>query len=183
MTVSKAGFEVTVDEVKSLCATAWIPTNIFTTFSYPDDADAECFEISLDALLQCLNIFGNAGAGAAPGGGAGRGRKRWAGDAEDGADKDAAADEDWRVRGRDKRTGMRLTWGGPGFPLSILLWVAISCEGPNPRPQARRRKGPSDKLRAVHPRARGPAQPGVRRRQPRRIPHHEGRWLHVVTCR
>lgn len=119
MTVSKAGLEVTVEEVKSLCATAWIPTNIFDSFTFTAD-DASCFEISLDALLQCLNIFGNAGAGAGPLPGAGKGKKsrRWAGEGEAGEDEST----EWRARGRsERRTGMRMTWAGEGHPLTIIL--------------------------------------------------------------
>lgn len=118
MTVSKAGFEVTVEEVKSLCATAWIPVNIFDTFTYTAD-DASCFEISLDALLQCLNIFGNASAGAGALPGAGKKARRWAGEGE-GGDEETS---EWRTsRGRgEKRTGMRMTWSGPGYPLNIIL--------------------------------------------------------------
>ncbi|KAK1925153.1 Rad1/Rec1/Rad17 [Papiliotrema laurentii] len=70
MTISEAGFEVTVEEIKTLCAIAWIPTNLFSSFTFNKPADEEppaCFEISLDGLLQCLNIFGNATtAGAGP---------------------------------------------------------------------------------------------------------------------
>lgn len=119
MTVSKAGFEVTVEEVKSLCATAWIPTNIFSSYTYADDAEPECFEISLDALLQCLNIFGSAGGGSGatarlPSVGK---KRRWAGEGEDQEEED-----EWRFQSkREKRTGMRLTWSGPGSPLSVLL--------------------------------------------------------------
>lgn len=113
MTVSKAGFEFIVEDA-SITASAWVPTNLFSTFEYPDDAEAEAFEISLDALLQCLNIFGNAGGGAAPIG-PGR-RRRWAGEGEPGEDE-------WTPRGKEKRTGMRITWLGVGYPLSVLLWV------------------------------------------------------------
>ncbi|BEI81564.1 hypothetical protein CcaverHIS002_0207240 [Cutaneotrichosporon cavernicola] len=111
MTVSQAGFEVTVEEIKSLCATAWIPTNVFDSFSWT--GEPACFEISLDAMLQCLNIFGNAGAG----GGAlpfvGRKKKRWAGEGEE--------DETEWGASKGRSTGMRMTWSGPGYPLSIIL--------------------------------------------------------------
>lgn len=121
MTVSKAGFEVTVEEVKSLCATAWIPTNIFDSFVFTAE-EASCFEISLDALLQCLNIFGNAGAGAGPIPSTGKGKKsrRWAGEGEGGADEEST---EWRTtrNNRERRTGMRMTWAGEGHPLSIIL--------------------------------------------------------------
>ncbi|TXT13614.1 hypothetical protein VHUM_00981 [Vanrija humicola] len=118
MTISGAGFEVTVEEARSMCATAWVPANLFTDFTFTDE-DPACFEISLDALLQCLNIFGNAGGGAGvvPAIGSGK-KRRWAGEGEERDDDDGA----WRgAKGRERRTGMRLTWLGTGFPLSILL--------------------------------------------------------------
>ncbi|ORY30003.1 Rad1/Rec1/Rad17 [Naematelia encephala] len=125
MTVSDAGFEVTVEEVKTLFAIAWIPTNLFQTFEYTPLPSGEpaCFEISLDALLQCLNIFGNASTSATVGPvlpAATRNRRRWAGEGEGGeGDLDDAAE--WRPRGKERRTGMRMSWMGPGSPLSMLL--------------------------------------------------------------
>ena len=109
-------------------AIAWIPVNLFQTFEFHELPSGEpaCFEISLDALLQCLNIFGNAGPSSAVGGGnimpaGGRGKRRWAG--EDGNDTGGGEEAgDWRPRGgKDKRTGMRMTWSGLGHPLSMLL--------------------------------------------------------------
>lgn len=111
MTVSEAGFEVTVEEVKSLCATAWIPTNVFGVFTW--SGEPACFEISLDAMLQCLNIFGNAGAGGGALPAAGRKKQRWAGE----GDED---ETEWRTA-KGRSTGMRMTWAGPGYPLSMIL--------------------------------------------------------------
>lgn len=145
--ISKAGFEISVEEVRTLCgkslllpslprtlnvsATAWIPTTLFDSFTYcpPPSQNASgeeepseepsCFEISLDALLQCLNIFGNA----APGGGSTssiRIKRRMAGE----VDRDADDPDDSRVSSGGKgkgRTGMRMTWNGPGHDLDVLL--------------------------------------------------------------
>lgn len=113
MTVSAAGFEVTVEEVKSLCATAWIPSNLFSVFEYTpaDEDEVDVFELSLDALLQCLNIFGNAG-GTSGGGG----KRRWAGDALPGEDDEPPPRFD-----RGKNTFMRLTWAGRGSTLDVML--------------------------------------------------------------
>lgn len=115
MTVSPAGFEVTVEEVKSLCATAWIPSNLFTVFEYTpeDDDEPDCFELSLDAFLQCLNIFGNAGGTSGPS----LGRRRWAGDGLPGEDDEPLP----RGTDRGKNTFMRLTWAGRGSTLDVLL--------------------------------------------------------------
>jgi cell cycle checkpoint protein len=145
--ISKAGFEISVEEVRTLCgksptpthipflpdkvATAWIPTTLFDSFTYhpPPSQDASgeetpseepsCFEISLDALLQCLDIFGNA----APGGGSTssiRIKRRMAGE----VDRDPDDPDDSRVTSGGKgrgRTGMRMTWNGPGHDLDVLL--------------------------------------------------------------
>lgn len=114
MTVSAAGFEVTVEEVKSLCATAWIPSNLFTVFEYnpEEEDDVDVFELSLDALLQCLNIFGNAG-----GTSGSVGKRRWAGDAVSGEDDDVP----FRGIDRGRNTFMRLTWAGRGSTLDVML--------------------------------------------------------------
>ena len=142
MTISEAGFEVTVEEIRTLCgedledsilltstkilsydvAIAWIPTNLFTTFEFHKSASSEpaCFEISLDALLQCLNIFGNA----APSSGGNilppmaRSKRRWAGEDDDSV---VGSTDDRPRGGKEKRTGMRMVWSGPGHPLSMLL--------------------------------------------------------------
>lgn len=112
MTVSAAGFEVTVEEVKSLCATAWIPSNLFSVFEYTpeEEDDVDVFELSLDALLQCLNIFGNAGGASGSGG-----KRRWAGDSLPGEDDEPPRPD------RGKNTFMRLTWAGRGSTLDVML--------------------------------------------------------------
>ncbi|KAK8869534.1 hypothetical protein IAR55_000100 [Kwoniella newhampshirensis] len=131
MEIYEAGFAVTVEEVRTLCAIAWIPTSLFTSFTYNPPSTPATFELSLDALLQCLNIFGNAGSSSvgsissSAGGGGGRTKRRWAGDGESGGmGGDHEADEvDQRRGGRggEKRTGMRMEWKGLGYDLSILL--------------------------------------------------------------
>lgn len=147
MSISEAGFAVTVEEVKTLCgeyytliraplslrsycplhfvlayslrflAIAWIPTNLFSEFTFNEPTDTPaCFELSLDGLLQCLNIFGNASTGAASGPVI-RNRPRWAGD---GNEDDAQSGQGGNKRGAG-RTNMRMIWQGTGWPLSILL--------------------------------------------------------------
>ncbi|KAK4688112.1 cell cycle checkpoint protein, partial [Tremellales sp. Uapishka_1] len=117
MTISDAGFQVSVDDHHTLSAIAYIPCNIFKQFAYTSDHAEIGLEIDLDTLLQCLNIFGNAGtSGNAPVGD--RKRRRWAGDAEEGAE---VVEEEWRKRGKERVTGMRMSWKGHGDPLQILL--------------------------------------------------------------
>ncbi|KAI9637818.1 putative DNA repair protein Rad1 [Dioszegia hungarica] len=124
MVISNEGFEITVEEVKTLSAIAYIPTNLFQTFTYaPPDDDAPAFEISLDSLLQCLNIFGNAGSagsGSALNNMGGKKQRRWAGEGEGGGDDDTSFSSG-RGGGRERRTGMRMTWAGHGEPLSMFL--------------------------------------------------------------
>ncbi|OCF40635.1 hypothetical protein I317_05567 [Kwoniella heveanensis CBS 569] len=133
MEISEAGFAVTVEEVRTLCAIAWIPSNLFQKFEFNPPEIPATFELSLDALLQCLNIFGNAGSvpgsGAGPssaggGSGGGRGKRRWAGEGE-GSDIDDEAGHggpgDISRRKEGKRTGMIMTWPGVGRDLSVIL--------------------------------------------------------------
>ncbi|GFZ45867.1 hypothetical protein JCM24511_03599 [Saitozyma sp. JCM 24511] len=122
MSISEAGFEVAVEEVRTLGAIAFIPTNLFTSWTFHPPSEPAIFELSLDALLQCLNIFGNAGSSGAGAGSQtsiGRTRRRWAGEGEDGIDDDDAANG--RGAGKGKRTGMVMSWEGHGEPLRMTL--------------------------------------------------------------
>ncbi|WVR05449.1 hypothetical protein IAU60_002465 [Kwoniella sp. DSM 27419] len=123
MEISEAGFAVTVEEVRTLCAIAWIPTNLFSTFIFnpPPSSAPATFELSLDALLQCLNIFGNAGAGSSASmSTGGKGKRRWAGEGEPGEEDDMRSGGVDR-RSKEKRTGMRMEWYGSGHDLNVLL--------------------------------------------------------------
>ncbi|KAG5335492.1 hypothetical protein C0989_001222, partial [Termitomyces sp. Mn162] len=119
--------------------TAFVFSDIFDEYSYQSDAiqssqeseGAEInvgFEIPLNTLIECLNIFGTAGA---PPTNASIKYKKWK---KAGNDSDHDDDDDRRGRGRseargldayfsgpDKRTGMRLTYVGPGNPLTLVL--------------------------------------------------------------
>ena len=113
-----------------------------------EESDNAAFEIPLNTLIECLNIFGTAGttSASANGGGAGGGKyKKWR-RAEDESDDDAVG-EDGHGRGRgrgggrgnrgggggrgidhyfgssEKRTGMRMSYAGAGYPLTLLLWA------------------------------------------------------------
>ncbi|KAG6865679.1 hypothetical protein C0991_000449, partial [Blastosporella zonata] len=127
--------------------TAFVFSDIFDEYSYHSDAlessqDSEDdevnvgFEIPLNTLIECLNIFGTAGA---PPANTGTKFKKWK---KSGDDSDHDEDDDRGGRGRstargldpyfsgssEKRTGMRLTYGGPGQPLTLLL--AEDATGP-----------------------------------------------------
>ncbi|ODN88451.1 hypothetical protein L198_06723 [Cryptococcus wingfieldii CBS 7118] len=121
MEVQESMMIVTVEDSRTLCALSYIPTSIFSTWTFhqPTD-DPPMFEFSLDSMLQCLNIFGNAGS-------SGKdfnikAKKRWAGEG-DGLNLGGEEREDDRRFTRDKRgmTGMRMEWMGPGYELTLLL--------------------------------------------------------------
>ncbi|WVW82758.1 hypothetical protein I302_104769 [Kwoniella bestiolae CBS 10118] len=122
MEISEAGFAVTVEEVRTLCAIAWIPTNLFTSFTYNPPPTPATFEFSLDSLLQCLNIFGNAGSTSTNVSTSSvKSKRRWAGEGEVGGDEE---NEEYVVNGRkgkERRTGMRMEWRGLGYDLNVLL--------------------------------------------------------------
>ncbi|KAI0637443.1 Rad1/Rec1/Rad17 [Trametes polyzona] len=108
-----------------------------------DELTATAFEIPLGTLMECLNIFGTAGLAPgtsqkkkkahgdgddSDGGGGGRGKADRKGkgraDADD-AGGNARLDQ-WFAPG--KGTGMRMSYAGPGHPLTLL--VAEESGGP-----------------------------------------------------
>jgi len=103
--------------------------------------DNAAFEIPLNTLIECLNIFGTAGAmnvmttisGPSGGGGSSynsKQAKKWrrAGDGD--------SDGEGRAGGRgleayfgpsagEKRTGMRLSYSGAGYPLTLIMYACL----------------------------------------------------------
>jgi cell cycle checkpoint protein len=95
------------------------------------EIDNVAFEIPLNTVIECLNIFGSAGISSSAGGS----YKKWK-KTEDGSENEDGAD-DGRQRqngtrptrgiesyfggGSEKRTGMRLSYAGPGYPLTLIL--------------------------------------------------------------
>ncbi|KAG6918017.1 hypothetical protein DXG01_016869 [Tephrocybe rancida] len=146
-TVTARGLTITVEEARTLLGTAFVFSEIFDEYSYHSDTiqssqdseDAEVnvgFEIPLNTLIECLNIFGTAGA---PPANTGTKFKKWKKTGDD-SDHDDDDDRGGRARngargldtylsgGSEKRTGMRLTYAGPGNPLTLLL--AEDATGP-----------------------------------------------------
>ena len=106
-----------------------------------EELDNAAFEIPLNTLIECLNIFGTAGAingmastsGSSGGGGApsnSKQAKKWrrVGDGD--------SDGEGRAGGRgleayfgpnagEKRTGMRLSYLGAGYPLTLIMCVLL----------------------------------------------------------
>ena len=106
-----------------------------------EELDNAAFEIPLNTLIDCLNIFGTASAlnamatisGSSGGGGApsnSKQAKKWrrVGDGD--------SDGEGRAGGRgldayfgpgagEKRTGMRLSYLGAGYPLTLIMYVLL----------------------------------------------------------
>lgn len=115
-----------------LPATAFIPAKLFREFCFDSPGlenpqhEMATFEVSIDAMLQCLNIFGSAGSAGAPSVTTSLRMKRgrMAGELEEGA---LGFDDEGprRGSGKERRTGMRMTWAGEGEPLCMILSVGI----------------------------------------------------------
>ena len=131
---------------------AYIPVSIFDEFVFHPEshsttsnsgsqsapmAHSSVFEIPLDALLECLNIFGS-GAPVYSSNNGGRGK--WRGDPHDEDDGPASGRRPQGGRTIDLNTGgtrldqyfqptdsrkttMRMSYAGIGNPLTFLLWV------------------------------------------------------------
>lgn len=94
------------------------------------------FEVSLNTVIDCLNIFGTAGPTPSTGSGGSGGNKRWKKQGE-GSGNESGEDDDIRGRGNriepfigtsEKHTGMRMTYAGGGYPLTLLMYVhSFSC--------------------------------------------------------
>jgi cell cycle checkpoint protein len=104
-----------------------------------EELDNAAFEIPLNTLIECLNIFGTAGpinpmaaisgpSGTAPSNS--KQAKKWRRVADDDSDGEEGA------RGRgieayfgpsagEKRTGMRLSYSGAGYPLTLIMYVCL----------------------------------------------------------
>ncbi|KAL0947456.1 hypothetical protein HGRIS_013563 [Hohenbuehelia grisea] len=160
VTVTDTGITITVEEARSLLATAFIFADIFDEFVYnaekpslenssqaSDSEDAEqenaAFEIPLGTLIECLNIFGTAGASASSSSSRAR---RWKRDDDDrgseneddndgrrlgpnrGGDAGNTSIEQYFASGSEKRTGMRMSYAGSGYPLMLI--IAEEADGP-----------------------------------------------------
>lgn len=83
------------------------------------------FEIQLHTLIECLNIFGTAGPVALPASGMAAKPKRWRrhGDDEEPDDRNGRGrlEMHFGQGGSEKRTGLRMTYSGAGYPLTLLM--------------------------------------------------------------
>ncbi|KDQ59631.1 hypothetical protein JAAARDRAFT_205648 [Jaapia argillacea MUCL 33604] len=149
VTITQYGFNVVVEEARTIMATAFVRNHVFQEYQYFPEKDVDNqssqnsdidpseafsqFEIQLNTLLECLNIFGTAGQGSLSSHSKG-GAKRWRND-DDGGDGDDDGPRNRRGRGVNQQsnhidhyfsdtkrgTGMRLTYNGAGHPLILVL--------------------------------------------------------------
>ncbi|KAG6334883.1 hypothetical protein ID866_4207 [Astraeus odoratus] len=154
-----AGITVTVEEARSLLATSYIYSDHFDEWNYSvdiirpvssqlSDADNDpsytSFEIPLNTLIECLNIYGTA---TMPSSGGGSAHKKWHREGDRSDDERYEEHQDVRQQardasavpassridqyfggGNDKRTRARLSYGGAGHPLTV--WLAEDSSGP-----------------------------------------------------
>jgi cell cycle checkpoint protein len=85
---------------------------------------AAVFEVQLDVLLECLNIFGTAGGNLLAKGGASvdqkpRGKAQGKGRGKEWADLNANRLENYFTS--SKATALRMSYQGEGYPLTLLL--------------------------------------------------------------
>ncbi|KAF8626289.1 hypothetical protein AX15_004960 [Amanita polypyramis BW_CC] len=149
------GIIITVEEARTLLGTAFIFATLFDEYAFlqtgdketmddsqADEPDNAAFEIPLNIVIDCLNIFGSAGISSAAGGS----YKKWkTTDGESGNDEEGLDDNDKNKQKRnsthpgrgiesyfggssEKRTSMRLSYAGPGHPLRVIL--AEDASGP-----------------------------------------------------
>ncbi|KAK7037464.1 checkpoint clamp complex protein Rad1 [Paramarasmius palmivorus] len=144
VTITGRGLVVIVEEARTLLGTAYVFADVFDEYEYhpedqegqsahnkedeevleedPDEQKATAFELPLNTLIECLNIFGTAGGSGDESGDEadGNGRRRRQG--ANGGSLD-------QFFGRsDKRTSMRMTYMGTGYPLTLL--IAEDASGP-----------------------------------------------------
>lgn len=110
--------------------------------SEAEELDNAAFEIPLNTLIECLNIFGTAGpmnamaaiSGSSGGGGAPsntKQSKKWrrVGDGDSDGEGRAGGGRGLEAyfgpSAGEKRTGMRLSYPGAGYPLTLIMYVCL----------------------------------------------------------
>ena len=86
------------------------------------EMESSSFEMPLNTVLDCLNIFGSAVSSSGV-----RGKKGWKKQNEnsdhESGDENANRIEPLNPNTSEKHTGMRLTYMGPGYPLTLLMYM------------------------------------------------------------
>jgi len=89
-----------------------------------EESDNTAFEIPLNTLIECLNVFGTAGPSTSMSstGGKGRGwhRNNADSDHEDRGERRRDGIEAF-FGGQEKRTSMRMSYLGAGYPLTLIM--------------------------------------------------------------
>lgn len=153
------GIIVTVEEARTLLATSYIYSDHFDEWNYSAeisgpassqlsdphvDPSTITFEIPLNTLIECLNIYGTAGMSAA---GSNSSHRKWRREGDRSDDERYGERRDGRQQARgagnvpasnridqyfgggsDKGTRARLSYAGSGHPLT--LWLAEDSSGP-----------------------------------------------------
>ncbi|KZV70750.1 Rad1-domain-containing protein [Peniophora sp. CONT] len=151
MTITTTGLIITVEEARSVTATAWIFKDVFDDYTYtpprpepPASARSSAslrltpsqrtqsdattvLEIPLHSLLDCLSVFTGHGAASSA---KKRGVRPIDGDHDD--LNDQAGRLDAYFGGGAKRTGMSMYYAGEGHPLTISI-ADTSGNGPSAR--------------------------------------------------
>lgn len=95
-----------------------------TQFTQYQEVDNVAFEVPLNTVIDCLNIFGTAGpapSGNTKDGGNKRWRKRNEGSDHDSGDEGRGRRIEPLSAVSEKQTGMRMTYTGSGYPLTLLM--------------------------------------------------------------
>ncbi|KAL0577082.1 checkpoint clamp complex protein Rad1 [Marasmius crinis-equi] len=156
VTVTDRGLLVAVEEARTLLGTAYIFSDVFDEYEYHGESVEEeqdtqqeaynsAFEIHLNTLIECLNIFGTAGGS----GGSGSGKHvQWkqagAGEEQNSSGDEDAGDGKGKSRKKtaqggntsldlfftksERKTSMRMSYLGSGYPLTLL--IAEDSSGP-----------------------------------------------------
>ncbi|TFK46027.1 Rad1-domain-containing protein [Heliocybe sulcata] len=134
----EGGLRFSVEEARTMTGDSYVHSWIFDEYEYNDpdftqsqsqtqssQATVVPFEIRLNTLIECLNIFGTAGLSS----GSKQQHKKPRnniGDDDDDSDRDGPLDKFFQ--GNTKGTGMRMSYAGAGYPLTLIL--AESSSGP-----------------------------------------------------
>ncbi|KII89284.1 hypothetical protein PLICRDRAFT_139696 [Plicaturopsis crispa FD-325 SS-3] len=99
-----------------------------------EEAEGTSFEIPLSTLIECLNIYGTASSTLSSTLSSSAKHKKWRREHDDSGDEGGGGGRGGRGieqyftaggggGGGEKRTGMRLSFAGPGYPLTLLMCV------------------------------------------------------------
>jgi cell cycle checkpoint protein len=121
-------FENIFDEYIYTLEHAATPSSPSSSHEEESESSSTVFEVPINTFIDCLNIFGTAGASATTS----NKLKKWKGDGDDDDDDELAGrragDQGQRrqqtfLGGTEKGTGLRMSYAGPGYPLVLIMCV------------------------------------------------------------